>query len=123
MKNIFCFIFLPIIFTVVGEFLLKFGVQAVPYGEAIGILAIITNYKIIIGVCLIVFAALLWIIGMSKFQLSFMYPFLSLNYVLIIVGSEIILKENVQINRYISILLIIVGLVFISRSSNIKVKE
>lgn len=123
MKNIFCFIFLPIIFTVVGEFLLKFGVQAVPYGEVIGILAIITNYKIIIGVCLIVFAALLWIIGMSKFQLSFMYPFLSLNYVLIIVGSEIILKENVQINRYISILLIIVGLVFISRSSNIKVKE
>ena len=123
MKNIFCFIFLPIIFTVVGEFLLKFGVLAAPYGEAIGILTIVTNYKIIIGVCLIVFAALLWIIGMSKFQLSFMYPFLSLNYVLIIVGSEIILKENVQINRYISILLIIVGLVFISRSSNIKVKE
>tara|TARA_S200000501_G_C20322334_1_gene524980 strand:- start:239 stop:574 length:336 start_codon:yes stop_codon:yes gene_type:complete len=110
-------------FTVIGEFLLKFGVLGTPTGEAIGIITILTSYKIILGVALIVIAALLWIVGMSKFQLSFMYPFLSLNYVLIIVGSEIILKENVQINRYISILLIIVGLVFISRSSNQKVKE
>ena len=123
MKNIICFIFIPIMFTVIGEFLLKFGVLGTPTGEAIGIITILTSYKIILGVALIVIAALLWIVGMSKFQLSFMYPFLSLNYVLIIVGSEIILKENVQINRYISILLIIVGLVFISRSSNQKVKE
>ena len=123
MKNIIFFIFTPIILTVCGEFLLKFGVSNVPAGEAVTLLMIIVNYKIITGILFIGLAAILWIVGMSKFQLSFMYPFLSLNYVLIIVGSELILKENVHINRYISILLIIVGLIFVSRSSNIKVKE
>lgn len=114
---------MPILFTVCGEFLLKFGVAGVPNDEVVSIFMVLGNVKIIAGVSLIVMSAILWIVGMSKFQLSFMYPFLSLNYVLIIVGSELILKENVHINRYISILLIIIGLIFVSRSSNIKVKE
>ena len=82
--NIFYFILLPIFFTVIGEFLLKYGVMGISTGEFIGVLALVTNIEIIVGVALIVSSALLWIIGMSKFQLSFMYPFLSLNYVLII---------------------------------------
>ena len=59
----------------------------------------------------------------GKFQLSFMYPFLSLNYVIIIVGSDLFLGERVAVNRYVSILFIIIGLVIVSRSPNIKIKE
>lgn len=124
MKQIIYFILVPIFFTVVGEFLLKIAVD----GQAIGfdmasLQRILFSFPIIGGVALISVSAILWIVGMSKFQLSFMYPFLSLNYVIIIVGSEFFLNEDVQLNRYLSILFIIIGLVIISRSPHVKIKE
>ena len=124
MKHIIYFIILPILLTVVGEFLLKFAVQHQSIGLNINsLLLILASPKIILGVALIGVSAILWIIGMSKFQLSFMYPFLSLNYGLIIVGSDLILNENVSFNRYLSIGLIAIGLIIISRSNHIKIKE
>jgi len=124
MMQILTFILLPIILTVVGEFLLKVSVTDLTIGfNLVSLLAIVSNPGIMIGVSFVIISAILWIVGMSKFQLSFMYPFLSLNYVIIIVGSEFFLKEDVNINRYISILLIIIGLVIISRSQNTKLEE
>ena len=60
------------------------------YGKALGInletvTMIIGSPIILVGILLISLSALLWIIGMTKFQLSFMYPFLSLSYVVIII--------------------------------------
>ena len=77
MKQILCFILMPIIFTVIGEFLLKISVD----GQAIGfnlasLVLISTSPAIMMGLFLICVSAMLWIVGMSKFQLSFMYPFL-----------------------------------------------
>ena len=124
MRQILYFILVPIIFTVIGEFLLKYSVDGVSIGFNIeSLLTVLTTPNILLGVFLICFSAVLWIVGMSKFQLSFMYPFLSLNYVIIIVGSEFLLNEDVQFNRYLSILFIIIGLVIISRSQNVKIKE
>ena len=84
---------------------------------------IIGSPIILVGILLISLSALLWIIGMTKFQLSFMYPFLSLSYVVIIIGSEFLLNEQVSFNRYLSILFIVIGLLLISRSPHVKIKE
>ena len=117
------YIILPILLTVVGEFLLKASVDDVPLTFTLDSLWFVaTSPGIIFGVAFIAISALLWIVGMSQFQLSFMYPFLSLNYVIIIVGSEFLLNEDVQWNRYASIVLIMVGLLIISRSPNAKVR-
>ena len=124
MRNIFFFIIMPILFTVVGEFLLKYSVTGQVIGfDLLSLTVVLSSPAILFGVGLISTSAILWIIGMSKFQLSFMYPFLSLNYVIIIVGSEFFLNEDVQFNRYVAILLIVIGLVIISRSQNVKIKE
>ena len=124
MKQIFIFILFPIFFTVIGEFLLKYSVDGLDIGfNLISIKLVLFSPNILIGLTLISLAAIFWIVGMSKFQLSFMYPFLSLNYIAIIIGSDLFLKEDVQINRYISILLILIGLFIISRSHHVKIKE
>ena len=39
------------------------------------VMQVVGSFEIIIGVLLIIVAAAMWIVGMSKFQLSFMYPF------------------------------------------------
>ena len=124
MKQVSFFILVPILFTVIGEFLLKYSVDGLSIGLNIQSFYTVFNSPLIfLGLGLIGVSAILWIIGMSKFQLSFMYPFMSLNYVIIIVGSEFLLNEDVQFNRYLSILFIVIGLVIISRSQNVKVKE
>ena len=124
MRDILLFIITPVLMSVGGEFILKFVVSGQDLGlNMTSLLFIVQSPMLLVGVCLIVSSAILWITGMSIFQLSFMYPFLSLSYVLIIVGSDLFLHENVGLNRYVSILLIITGLVIISRSQNAKVED
>lgn len=117
------FIFLPIILTTVGEFFLKNHINFLSEsvaGATTGMLHVgfIFNPVIFFALLCIVTGGILWVVAMSKFELSFLYPFLSINYLAIIVGSQVFLKEDVSIYRYVSIVLIIVGLMFISRSPN-----
>lgn len=63
----------------------------------------------------------LWLIAMSRFELSFIYPFFSINYVVVLVGSSLLLKEEVSWVRYVAIICIFVGLLFISQSHYIAV--
>jgi drug/metabolite transporter (DMT)-like permease len=122
--RIFLYIIMPIITTVCGEFLLKIAVGSTPLSFGWDTLVLLyTSPLILAGVALILLSATLWVMGMSRFQLSFMYPFLSINYVIIVVGSEWLLGEDVRLNRYIAMGLIIVGLVIISKSNNRQIQE
>ncbi|MCP4049914.1 MAG: hypothetical protein GY730_04330 [bacterium] len=143
-KKIIIFILFPLVLTIAGEFVLKSTINSL--GSALeinssgytsrvckastekwGILTkwacifsdikvFVLNYKIILALFCIITGGLLWLVAMSRFELSFLYPFLSINYLAIIVGSDIWLKEAVSIYRYFSIVLIVLGLIFISRS-------
>jgi drug/metabolite transporter (DMT)-like permease len=127
MKNLFFFICLPILFTTVGEFILKHHINlAAQVSTSTGFLAemgLIIDPGIIIAFTFIISGGILWVIAMSKFELSFLYPFLSINYLGIIVGSQFFLGEKVSLYRYLSIVLIIMGLIIISRSPNSENKE
>ena len=124
MKPLVLFIYCPILLNVIGEFLIKVSSGPDTLGfSSNNVLSIVTNGGIILGVASIFLAAVLWIIGMSKFQLSYMYPYLSLTYVLIILGSDILLKEDVSINRYVALACIVIGILIMSKSPNVKAKE
>ncbi len=127
MKNILLFICLPIILTSIGEFILKFHINLIsssPAGTSLlAELGIMIDPGIIIAFSFIITGGILWVIAMSKFELSFLYPFLSINYLGIIVGSQFLLGEKVSLYRYLSIVLIIIGLIIISRSPNSENKE
>ncbi|MBT5855900.1 hypothetical protein HOH87_04620 [bacterium] len=116
-KNHIFFIFLPIVFSVFGEFLLKFAANetAITPDKA-GLILFFTSPPIIISVLSIVCAGLLWVVGLSKFELSYAYPFLSLNYVAILVGSRLFFGEQVTLTRLVAMVFIIAGLIVISRS-------
>ena len=124
MKSRFLFVFLPIILTTLGEFILKFNLNQLNLDvsfQALGI--ILTSPLVMLGLSAIIFGTLLWIVAMSKFELSFLYPFLSLNYVAIIIGSQYFLGEEVSLTRYFAIFLIMVGLVVISTSPHAETKS
>lgn len=71
---------------------------------------------ILIGLFFYFISLLLWLIVLSKAELSFAYPLISLSYVFVMLFSYFFLHESVGILRVLGVFLIISGVVFVSRS-------
>jgi len=123
-KPFFTFVIAPIFLAVIGELIIKSSVNKLHFTISIKSLSILfTSPEILIGVGTILLAGCLWLVAMSRYELSFIYPFLCLNYILIIFGSAIFLNETIPPNRYIALIFIMTGLIIISRSPHSEKKE
>ena len=115
------FVLVPILLTSAGEFLLKKainGLQISPHLSSI--VPLISNPTLLFAIFMIVIGGILWLIAMSKFQISYIYPFLSLNYLIIFLGSGFILNEQIPKERIFALSLIILGLIIISKSPHLE---
>ena len=61
-------------------------------------------------------AALAWFDLLSKLEMSFVYPMISLTYVFTLLAARFIFKEDVSIIRWLGVLIICFGVFLISRS-------
>ncbi|MEM9722683.1 MAG: hypothetical protein AAGA10_25680 [Bacteroidota bacterium] len=68
------------------------------------------------GLALNGIAAFFWLLALSDLELSFIFPFLALNYILIPVGASILYKEELTSNRVIGIFVICAGVLVIAFS-------
>lgn len=80
------------------------------------ILNIITDKYILVGLILYGSAFIFWLGAMSTLDISFMYPMLSLAYVLTAVMAFIFIGENITSLRWMGILLVMIGCFLIARS-------
>jgi drug/metabolite transporter (DMT)-like permease len=85
--------------------------QAFPF-----FLKVFTNFYFILGIVITVLAALVWILVVSKMQISYLYPFIALSYVLVALFSMIFFKEDVTALRWIGIVVICAGVFLVARS-------
>jgi uncharacterized membrane protein len=60
-------------------------------------------------------ASLAWMAAMTKFELSHAYPFMSLNFVVVLLLSGWILSEPVTLQRMAGVILIVLGTVVAAR--------
>ncbi len=79
-------------------------------------LRILTNPFILVWMALLAPSMLLWLKAISMTELSFAYPFLSLNMVFISCGSIVFLKERVTAWQWIGIFLVLLGIILISHT-------
>jgi drug/metabolite transporter (DMT)-like permease len=77
---------------------------------------VVTNISVLGGLSLFVVSAAVWLVVLSRASLSFAYPFVSLTYVLILVFDRLVLHETVSGLRWGGVLLIVAGIVLISRT-------
>lgn len=109
-----------ILLGVAGQVLIKFGVNKVSGLEELGLLRFLQSSFlspfIILGLALYGFSAVLWVILLSKLDLSVAYPTLSLGYVLILLVSVLFLGEQVSLMRFAAVFLIMLGIFFLFRS-------
>jgi uncharacterized membrane protein len=78
--------------------------------------AIATSWLVLAGLALFGLSAVLWIFALSKASLSFAYPFAALTYVIILTFDRVFLKVDVPGLRWVGVLLIVSGIILISRT-------
>ena len=76
--------------------------------------AVFTPY-VFLGLCLYAISAGFWLIVISSWALSYAYPMIALNYLLVVLLSRAIFREAVMPLQWVGILLMCTGLVLVAR--------
>jgi drug/metabolite transporter (DMT)-like permease len=74
------------------------------------------NPFIIGGLAVLVFSMGLHLMALSRVDLSFAYPFLSISYILVLIAGYFVFGETVNASRMVGVALICGGTFFIARS-------
>ncbi|WP_038178841.1 EamA family transporter [Vibrio rhizosphaerae] len=109
------YIFATIFFTVYGQLILKvriskYGALPADFFEKLKFLILLLfDPGIFSGFLAAFLASLAWMATMTKFDLSYAYPFMSLNFVIVILLSYIVLDEPISLNNVVGVALIVIG--------------
>lgn len=101
---------LSTVVTSIGNALLKLGSATVSVSEPL-------NIPILVGVVLYGLSAILFILALRGGELSVLYPLYGLNFVWINLIAMTFFDEPMPLLKWLGIGVIILGLVFIGRSS------
>jgi drug/metabolite transporter (DMT)-like permease len=71
---------------------------------------------IIFGIVIYFFGVFFWLYGLSKIELSFAFPFVSLSYILVFILSWFLLGENISLLRWVGLATICLGVFLVGRS-------
>jgi drug/metabolite transporter (DMT)-like permease len=119
----FAFIISGVLLNAVAQVLLKAGTNAL--GGAIHLtvgnafetfVRVVTQLPILGGLACYALSLVVWIMGLSRTDVTIAYPMLSLGYVVAAVGAWLFLGEAVSPQRLLAIGVIMVGVVLLARS-------
>jgi len=118
----FCFLMLGVCLNAAAQLLLKAGTNAVGQFEfsAGNILPVgmklALEPHILGGLACYVVSVAVWIIGLSRVEVSIAYPMLSVGYVLNAIAAWYLFGEAVSVSRLAGIGIIIIGVYIVARS-------
>lgn len=92
-----------------GALFLKSGAGKVNHG----LRYLVLNGRLLLGVALFVASSLAYVVGIRRGELSVLYPLVSLGYIWTLLWSVLFLKERLTRNKFVGLLLIVLGIVFI----------
>ena len=127
MLKLFSILFVALAFESTGVVLMKKGMNHI--GEIHGlngteILRVlntgISNPHLLLGICFESIFFLCLMVLMTKSDISFLWPLTALTFIFSTLGAMIFLGEHVSPMRWIGVLLIILGAVFITYSDSAK---
>lgn len=117
-KNIYI-ILLTILFNSLSQILLKVGAQKIGSGytpnSLQNILAVLVSPAIFFGLILYIASFALWILVLSKVEVSVAYPMLSIGYIFVALLAFFYLNEPLTLNKIFSISLIIIGVIMLGK--------
>ncbi|MGV8140991.1 MAG: EamA family transporter [Candidatus Woesearchaeota archaeon] len=116
--SILTVILLMLVSTIIGAFgsiFLKKGAEHFHIRFTIeGIVGILKNWKIILGLGLYVLSTITFIYMLKTEELSVLYPLTSMGYIFVTVFSVVLLKEKLNIYKIFGIALIVLGVALVT---------
>lgn len=115
-------ILIGVLLNAAAQLLLKVGMRTI--GEfsfdlrnviPIGVKVVSSNH-IILGISCYVISAMVWLLVLSRVEVSFAYPFLSIGYIVAALGGQTLLGEELTITRWAGIFVICIGVYLITRT-------
>ncbi len=105
----------------IGQILLKAGAnKLVDFNLSFqdlfqNLLTIMKIPQLLIGIIFFGLSFLLWIKVLTKAELSYAYPMVSLSYVIVGIGSAVFFNESITINKVLGISAIVAGVFILNR--------
>jgi drug/metabolite transporter (DMT)-like permease len=104
-----------------GQMLLKRGMKNMTIMLSLRTLLstlfrVYTNIFVLLGSLVYAIGTFLWLAVLSKIELSYAYPMVSMNFVIVALLSKIFFKEHVSKTRWVSIIMIVFGVGLLSMS-------
>lgn len=115
-------ILIPTVAGVIGQLMLKVGMSSMGAldinAAAIPsiIMKIATNPMIVVGLAIYMGGVFFWLLALNRLQLSYLYPFASLSYVLITIAAAVFLHEQIPSLRWVGLVVICVGVALVAKS-------
>ena len=114
-------IFACVIIGTAGQLLLKLGMNAIgtfnfsfsnigPIG-----LSLITSPYVILGTACYALSLIVWLMVLSRADVSYAYPLLSLGYVITAIAAYFLFGEMLSVMRIVGIVFIILGVFLITK--------
>ena len=112
-----------VLLAAVAQVTLKTGMnqvrdaQGVVGADVASLRAVVGTPLVWLGLFLFGLSAVVWLAVLSRTSLSLAYPFASLTYVVIVLVDAFVLDESVPALRWAGVLLIVAGILAVSRTS------
>ncbi|WP_420993383.1 EamA family transporter [Cupriavidus sp. 30B13] len=117
----YLWILLTIFFTVYGQVILKWRMQRLGtmpvelWDKALFVIRVLFDPGVFSGIFAAFLASLCWIVAMTKFELSYAYPFVSLCFVAVLMLSAWLLGEPLSMLKIFGVVFIVFGTILASQ--------
>ena len=116
----FMIILVSVMLGSTGQLLFKKGMQVFGLVTVTGIWSQLVRLLLVpyipLGFLCFGVSSILWLVVISKLQLSYAYPMVSMGYVIVVLASWLLFGENLSIVRLGGVAFICVGVALISKS-------
>lgn len=115
------FIISTIFFTVYSQLVMRWQVSSagpLPIdmsGKIAYVAHLLINPWVLSGIIATFFAGVSWMLAMTKFEISYAYPFVSLNYIFVLMAGFLIFNESVSMEKVIGSALVILGIIVLAK--------
>lgn len=117
----YSYILLTILLTVYGQLMLKWRISqfgSLPedlLGKSKFILQLLMDPGVFSGFLAAFLASITWMAAMSKFDLSHAYPFMSINFIIVLILGAWLLNEPLTLQKILGVSFIVLGTVVAAR--------
>lgn len=114
-------IIVSVLLGAIGQILVKIGAQHLELSFTWtnlwpSLIAIMKNIPVMSGLLIYGLSFIIWVKVLTKTDLSYAYPFVSIGYLFILIVSYFFFKEHFTLSRVMGTMLIVLGVIFVSRS-------